>query len=90
MNEFQILRERILKECPVAKARWRPDKPDVYWFLDITLGEKYIAIEWNPGKGFNIADLTNPDNPLFLPDLYEVYGDVESTLQEIVRLLTLG
>ncbi len=88
MNDFQVLRQKLLEGFPSAKANWRPDRPDTYWFLDITLGDKDITVEWRPNQGFGIADLSEPDDHVYGQGPDEVCKDVKAALEYITELLT--
>ncbi len=89
MNDFEILREKIVKQFPLAKTEFRDraGDSDRYWFLDIIMATKDISVEWRPGKGFGFSDLSEPDSHVYGEGPDEVHENVESTFLAISKLL---
>lgn len=78
--------ERVLKRrFPAAQIVLdRPRKPSGAWFLDITLNEHPVIVQWRQGKGFGISSSLEKQ---YGAGADEVYKDEEAAYGRIVSLL---
>ncbi|MFO0843742.1 MAG: hypothetical protein U0797_15335 [Gemmataceae bacterium] len=85
MNEIQALQERVSKRFPTAKITLDPSgRPTGSWFLDITLDDQPVVVEWRAGRGFGInASRTTAYGEG--PD--EIVSDLETACHLVVGIL---
>lgn len=85
MNELERLRRLLEERFPTADYKTlRPRGETGNWWLDVTLGEQALTIEWRPGRGFGLSTPTE-DDMFSGPD--EVHPDVGSAFQRAQELL---
>jgi len=87
MNVFELLRKRIEERFPGVQADW-DDAPVAYGFLDIKMNGKKACVEWRPGQGFGISDLSIPDSHVFGEGPDQVHEDLESAFLAISNILS--
>lgn len=85
VNSIERLERRVLKELPKAKASLdRPVKPSGHWWLDLSLDDHRVAVEWRPKQGFGIHCSAEPQ-PFSGPE--EVLENAREAAERVVELL---
>lgn len=84
-NDIERLRDMLEERFSEGSySILRPRAQTGGWFLDVTLGDYSLVIEWRPRRGFGLSTPTEGD--AFLgPD--EVYEDVDSAFERARALL---
>jgi DNA-binding XRE family transcriptional regulator len=88
MNLLEQLSEQLRKQVTGIITALDPPDPGANgsWWLDVSLGERQVIVEWRPALGFGVS--TPSDGFGEGPD--EFYADVPSALSRIVGLLQNG
>ncbi|HEX6040207.1 XRE family transcriptional regulator [Longimicrobium sp.] len=85
MNALECLRERLGTRFPDAELSIDKAETDTgSWFLDATLQEYMLVVEWRPDRGFGIST-PSPDDYGAKPD--EVYVELNAAYERIKALL---
>lgn len=85
MNGVQCLKERLAARFPTACLAIDP--PDVEsggWFLDVTLQDHLVVVEWRADRGFGVSTPSEDDYGA-KPD--EVYQALDVAYDRVVELL---
>lgn len=88
MNGMERL-ERILRDA-LPEALFsvdRPKHPSGHWWMDVTLGEYAVTIEWRPSQGFGVSS-SSSESYGEGPD--ELFEDVALAAARIILLLKTG
>jgi DNA-binding XRE family transcriptional regulator len=88
MTPIEQLQKRVEQRFGDAQCELDvPAAPEGRWFLDVSLGEQVLVVEWRPDRGFGIS---TPVNDAFGAGPDEVYPDLESVWERVRALLLSG
>lgn len=85
MNEIERLRELLTERFPQASIQLdQAELPGGSWWLDVTLKDHSVVIEWREGRGFGLSTPSEGDYGSG-PD--EVYPGVSETFERTKEIL---
>lgn len=87
MNEIELLGEQVVDRFKSVDVRFDPpSNPNGHWFMDVRLEDKHVVVEWRPGQGFGVSDITDPDDQVYGQGPDRTHPDAESALQSIAEM----
>jgi len=88
VNDIQKLAKRLKRQMPNATISLQePHDPDGIWWLDVTLNDESIAIDWSRAGKFGLSSIPR-EGFGDAPD--EVYSSIGEAMRRVVALLKSG
>ncbi len=85
-DQIAAVEEKVQHRFPEAKVVVdAPSDPNGSWFLDISLRDHIVAVQWKRDRGFGIT--TNPSSGGYGEGAHESYADFNGAYKRITALL---